>query len=129
MRHRSSAKHKQDKRLQLFVTQKEYEASMAEYKISDLHSVSAYLRKKVVGNGIIIPDTSELKDKLDVIGYQYEKIGNNVNQIAKKMHLFTKEGRFPSDVLNRFNNLMGRYLKVTEELSRAHRAFLRQLSK
>jgi len=129
MRHHSKIKDKHAKQLQLYVHQREFDAIKAEYNASQLGSLSAFLRKKIIGNSIVIPDTSELKDKLDAIGYQYERIGNNINQIAKKVHLFSKEGRFPEDALNRFNQAMLTYNKVTEDLSRAHRAFLRQLSK
>jgi len=129
MKYQLKKKDKHAKQLQLYVHQREFDAIKAEYNASQLGSLSAYLRKKIVGNGIIIPDTSELKDKLDAIGYQYERIGNNINQIAKKVHLFSKEGRFPDDALNRFNQVMLAYNKVTDDLSRAHRAFLRQLSK
>ena len=129
MKHQSNNRDNQDKRLQLFVNHRDYGALKAEYEASGYNSMSAYLRKKIIGNGIVIPNTRELKNKLDTIGYQYERIGNNINQIAKKVHLYNKEGRFPIDVMNKFDEVMEAYLKVTIDLSRAHRAFLRQLSR
>ena len=129
MKHQSNNRNNQDKRLQLFVNHRDYGALKAEYEASGYYSMSAYLRKKIIGNGIVIPNTRELKNKLDTIGYQYERIGNNINQIAKKVHLYNKEGRFPEDAIKRFNEIMEKYMKVTSDLTMAHRAFLRQLSR
>ena len=129
MKYQSINKDNQDKRLQLFVNNRDYEALMAEYEALGYGSVSAFLRKKIIGRGVIIPNARELKDKLDKIGYQYASIGNNINQIAKKVHLYHKEGRFPDGAMNKFNEVMEKYIKVTDDLSRAHRAFLRQLSR
>lgn len=118
-----------DRVLKFYLTYGDYNLLMAEYETSGYSSVSAYLRKKIIGNGVIIPNPNDLRKKLDTIGYQYERIGNNINQIAKKVHLYDKEGRFPENVMNGFDEIMSAYLKVTNELSRAHRAFLRQLSR
>jgi hypothetical protein len=129
MKHQSKINDNQNRQLQLYVKQKDFDTLKAEYEVSGYNSISAYLRKKITGNGIIIPNTRELRNKLDTIGYQYERIGNNINQIARKVHLYDKEGRFPDDVLTRYNEIMQKYIKVTSELSSAHRAFLRQLSR
>jgi hypothetical protein len=129
MKHQPNNKNNTDRVLKFYVTNGDYNLLKAEYEASGYSSVSAYLRKKTIGNGVIIPNTSELKSKLDTIGYQYERIGNNINQIAKKVHLYNKEGRFPIDVMTRFNEIMEKYMKVTSDLTMAHRAFLRQLSK
>ena len=129
MKHQPNNKNNTDRVLKFYVTNGDYNLLKAEYEASGYGSVSAYLRKKIIGNGIVIPNTMELKNKLDTIGYQYERIGNNINQIAKKVHLYNKEGRFPIDAMNKFDEVMEAYLKVTINLSRAHRPFLRQLSR
>lgn len=118
-----------DHRLQLFVSYPEYDALVTEYKATGLHSMSAFLRKKVIGKGIIIPDTRTLQMNLDKIGHQYERIGNNINQIAKKVNQYHMEGYFPVGTLDEYNELMHDYQSKTEELSRAYRALLRQLAR
>jgi hypothetical protein len=129
MKHHPKNKNNQEKRLQLFVTQKEYKSLMAVFANSDLHSISAFLRKKVVGNGVIIPDATHIKNKLDEIGYQYERIGNNINQVARKVNLYHKKGHFPANELAHYNEIIQQYLKVTEELSKSFRVFLRELAR
>ena len=96
---------------------------MVEYEACGYGFVSAFLRKKIIGKGVIIPNSQELKKKLNKIGYQYTSIANNINQIAKKVHLYNKEGRFPDGDINNFNDVMEKYIEVTGDLSRAHRAF------
>ena len=61
-------KNKQEKRLQFYVNQQEFKAVLAEFEASGFQSMSAYLRKKVAGNGIIIPYSKELLNKLDQLG-------------------------------------------------------------
>ena len=96
----------QVKRLQFYVDQKEYEILMAEYEASGYSSLSAYLRKKIVGNGIIIPYPKELLNMLDKLGIEQSRIGNNINQIAKKVHTYDREGQFSKDILEQFNRSM-----------------------
>jgi len=129
MKHYKSIKNNTDQLLKFYVTKRDYNLMMEEYKSSGYHSVSAYLREKVAKNRIIIPYSKELKDRLDAIGYQYERIGININQVARKVNLYNKEGRFPKHAINQFNNVMQQYLKVTDELSKAHKIFLRHLAK
>ena len=126
MKHRT--KNNQEKRLQFYVNQQEFEAIETEYEASGYNSLSAYLRKKIAGNGIIIPYPKELLSTLDKMGIQQSRIGNNINQIAKKVHLFNKEGSFPKDIINQFNKVMGAYLEAINELSKVYRGLIRKFS-
>ena len=121
-------KNKQEKRLQFYVNPQEFKAVKTEFEASGYNSLSAYLRKKIAGNGIIIPYPKELLNTLDKMGIQQSRIGNNINQVAKKVHLFNKEGRFPKDILEQFNKVMGGYLKATNELSKVYRGLIRKFS-
>ena len=129
MKHYKRIKNNTDQLLKFYVTKQDYNVLMEEYESSAYRSVSAYLRKKGAENRIIITYSKELKDRLDAIGYQYERIGTNINQIAKKVNLYNKEGRFPEHAINQFNDVMQQYIKVTDELSKAHKFFLRQLAR
>ena len=126
MKHRF--KNNQEKRLQFYVNQQEFEVIKTEFEASGYNSLSAYLRKKNAGNGIIIPYPKELLSTLDKLGIQQSRIGNNINQIAKKVHLYSKEGSFPKNILDQFNKVMGAYLEATNELSKAYRGLIRKFS-
>ena len=125
---RQRIKNNQEKRLQFYVNQQEFKTVKTEYEESGYNSFSAYLRKKIAGNGIIIPYPKELLNKLDKLGIQQSRIGNNINQIAKKVHLYNKEGSFPKDILDLFYKIMGAYLEATNELSKAYRNLIRKFS-
>ena len=126
MKHRF--KNNQEKRLQFYVNQQEFEVIKTEFEASGYNSLSAYLRKKNAGNGIIIPYPKELLSTLDKLGIQQSRIGNNINQIAKKVHLYSKKGSFPKNFLDQFNKVMGAYLEATNELSKAYRNLIRKFS-
>jgi len=116
------------KRVQFYVHPKEYETLMMEFEASGYGSLSAFLRKKIVGNGIIIPQPKALLHMLDKLGLEQSRIGNNINQIAKKVHAYDKEGHFSSDTLDQFNRTMHSYLKALNELSMAYRRLIRKFS-
>jgi len=120
------AKNNQEKRLQLYVNQQEFECIRAEFEASGYSSLSAYLRKKIAGNGIIIPYPKEMLYTLDQLGIQQKRIGNNINQIAKKVNLYRKEGRFPHDAMGNFNKTMLEYMNSINDLSKAYRALIRK---
>ena len=78
------SKNNLEKRLQFYVNQQEIKAIQAEFEASGYNSLSAYLRKKIAGNGIIIPYPKEMLDKLDRLGIQQKRMGNNINQIKRQ---------------------------------------------
>lgn len=121
-------KNKQEKRLQFYVNQKEFKAVLAEFEASGLQSMSAYLRKKVAGNGIIIPYPRELLKKLDQLGIQQKRNGNNINQIAKKVHLYNLKGVFSTDMIAAFRKTMLDYQAALNELAKAYRALISKFS-
>ena len=122
------SKNNQEKRLQFYVNQQDFESISAEFEASGYNSLSAYLRKKIAGNGIIIPYPKEMLAKLDQLGIHQKRIGNNVNQIAKKVHLYHKEGRFSFDTMEQFNNTMIAYMHSIKALSKAYRSLIRKFS-
>ena len=121
-------KNNQEKRLQFYVNQHEFKVIHAEFEASGYSSLSAYLRKKIAGNGIIIPYPKEMLAKLDQLGIQQKRIGNNINQIAKKVHLYHKEGRFSNDTVEQFNKTMIAYINSINKVSKAYRSLTRKFS-
>ena len=49
------SKNNTDRVLKFYLTYGDYNLLMAEYEASGYSSVSAFLRKKIIGNGVIIP--------------------------------------------------------------------------
>lgn len=120
---------KHQKRLQFYVNEKEYDDLEGEFQASGFQSMSAYLRKKIIGSGIIIPYPKTIIQALDQLGIQHKRIGNNINQIAHKVHLHSQKGAFQATILDRYNQGMQDYLQQIAELSKLYRQLIQKFTK
>ena len=108
---------KTDKMLKCYVTSSEYAGIKADFESSGYRSLSPYVRKRLLGKGIMMHQPKLLLAKLDAVGTAINRIGNNVNQITKMAHLAEKEGKLPVSVLQNFNAVMTNYNEIAKELS------------
>lgn len=65
--------------IQFYVTQEEKELIEEKMKLINTTNLSAYLRKMAIDGLIVKVDFSEIKET----NYELNKIGTNINQIAK----------------------------------------------
>ena len=117
-----------DKRLQIYVNASEFKSLYLEFKASGYSSISAYLRRRILGKGMMVQKPKELLSKLDTLGTEIGRTGNNVNQIAKKAHLMVKEGILSKQLILEFNEVMAAYNENSKELARAYRKLLQNMS-
>ena len=79
-----------NKPLFIYVTDEEKKKILNNMKRANAKTITNYVRELALNEGeIIIYNFSELKDSLSETGkyvYELNKIGNNVNQIAKKVN-------------------------------------------
>lgn len=79
-----------NKPLFIYVTEEEKKKILNNMKRAKAKTITNYVRELALNEGeIIIYNFSELKDSLSETGkyvYELNKIGNNVNQIAKKVN-------------------------------------------
>jgi hypothetical protein len=68
--------------LQFYVTKEELALIKIKMKMLGTENMSAYLRKMAIDGYIINVDYSVIKENTG----QLQRIGNNVNQIVKRMH-------------------------------------------
>ena len=80
------------RRIDMRVTENEYDLILQKMKQCKSHNLSAYLLKMAIDGMIINLDMPELKEILRLLRYS----GNNINQMAKKLN----EGRniYASDI-------------------------------
>ena len=128
MKHLSSTKIKTDKLLKFYVSDQDFELVKADFESSGYQSMSAYLRRRFIGTGIIIHQPKVLLASLDTIGTEIDRIGNNVNQIAKNAQLMAKEGVLSVQLILEFNEVMAAYNENAKELASAYRKLLRNMS-
>lgn len=70
------------RRIDMRVTEKEYDLILQKMKQCRAQNLSAYILKMAVDGMIINLNMSELKEVLSLLRYS----GNNINQIAKKLN-------------------------------------------
>lgn len=79
-----------NKMLRVYVTEEEKQIILNNMKKINSKTITNYIREMALNEGEIkIYNFSELKDSLSETGkyvYELNKIGNNVNQIAKKVN-------------------------------------------
>ncbi len=111
-------------KLQVHVTQQEYEKLKEQYQISGILYLSDFLRILILNErkSRSIMNKRELIRQLDQTGAQISRIGNNINQIAKYANIQLISGKIDQRTLNRFNQFMENYLEEQRSLVRAYRA-------
>jgi hypothetical protein len=114
-------------KLQAHVTSMEYEKLNDQFQATGMRYFSEYLRLLILDRGKArsITNKQELIKQLDKIGIQINRLGNNINQIAKYANIQIKSGKIDQRTMGRFNNLMEDYLQEERNLINAYRALAR----
>ncbi|MCY1530418.1 hypothetical protein D9M68_656030 [compost metagenome] len=63
--------------------------------------------------------------KLDAIGAELGRSGNNINQLARHANVLQKQGLLSQSVTIEFSSLLGSYVKVQQELDKIIRQIIR----
>ena len=102
---------KRDKQLKIWVSQEELD--MIHQKMAEFGTTNqgAFVRKMVIGGYIIKLDLPELKEIIRLLG----PIGNNVNQMARKLNaggsIYREDIAEVNDKLDAVYKLQGKILK------------------
>ena len=87
------------------------------------------IRSRVLENAPqTVLNTKELIRKLDAIGAESGRAGNNINQLARYANILNKRGIVSPALIERFNHLFESYLKNQAELQIALRKILKMMS-
>lgn len=76
------AKRLRNKRLEICVSDTEYEMIMHRMKICNEKNMGRYMRRMAIDGCIFAVDTAAIKE----MTFEINKIGNNINQIAHKVN-------------------------------------------
>jgi len=89
-------------------------------------SRSEIIRLRVLENSTsVMVNASDLLKKLDGIGTELGRSGNNINQLARHANTLNKEGKIDPQVVNTFINLFSEYIKIQVEIEKAMRQLIR----
>lgn len=82
---------------------------------SDYNSTSSYIRSKIFSQTEVTINPKELLKSIDLLYLELKRIGNNVNQIAKRLN--ENPNVLSDDVAKAFNEELSQYTKSTKKLS------------
>lgn len=83
--------------------------------------VSSYIRRKLLGKGSQLINPVDLIKHADQVTYQINKIGNNINQLAK----YANQRKETDDqILQNFNKHLNEYVKQQKELEKVYRKII-----
>lgn len=89
-------------------------------------SRSDIVRIRVLKNAAnMLTNTKELMKKLDAIGAELGRSGNNINQLAKHANILQKQGLLSQSLTTEFTSLLGDYITVQQELEKNIRQIIR----
>lgn len=89
-------------------------------------SRSDIVRIRVLKNAAnMLTNTKELMKRLDTIGAELGRSGNNINQLAKHANILQKQGLLSQSVATEFTSLLGGYITVQQELEKNIRQIIR----
>lgn len=114
-------------KIQIHVDQAEYDLIKQQFSESGRRSMSYYLRTRLLKEGkqLLAVNPIEFLRHLDKIGTEIGRIGNNMNQLARYVHILAHEGQLNEGPVKEFNHLMDEYMKTRRELVKAYRAVVR----
>ncbi len=115
------------KKLQMHVTELEYTKIQILIHASGQKTVSDFMRALVLDEKKLcsIINNVELIKHLDNLGLAINRIGNNINQLAKYANIQIKSGKVNTSVIIDFIEVMDKYMKERRELAKAYRALVR----
>ena len=82
---------------------------------SDYNNASSYIRAKIFFQSEVTTNPKELLKSIDLLYLELKRIGNNVNQIAKRLN--ENPNVLSDDIVKAFNEELSQYTKSTKKLS------------
>jgi len=90
---------------------------------------SDFLRVKLLNSSSVSlrVNAFEVLKRLDDIGAEIGRSGNNINQLARHANFLHKRGMLSNEVIEKFNELFSDYISLFREMEKSTRVLLRLL--
>ena len=122
-------KENRNKKIDARFTQQEYNAVLALEKQLGIRK-SELVRLRLLNDAPqIVVNARELISRLDSIGAELGRSGNNINQLARYANILNSSGVLSPVVVERFNVLFESYIAQQQELESNLRKILRCLGR
>ncbi|GAA4325891.1 hypothetical protein GCM10023149_28430 [Mucilaginibacter gynuensis] len=110
-------------------TDEEYLQIIELEKVLDL-SRTDLIRLRVLSDaGRVVINARELMSRMDTIGADMGRIGNNINQLAKHANTLKLQNALDPLVVRKFNALFEEYIGIQQLLETALRKIIRELGR
>jgi hypothetical protein len=117
---------KRNKKIDARFTEKEYQQVLALEKELGI-TKTELIRMRVFGEAglMILVNSKELIQRLDAIGTEMGRIGNNINQLARHANTLKRQGALTPETAMSFMALFEQYLSNQHSLGVALRKIIR----
>jgi hypothetical protein len=120
---------KRTKKIDVRFTEEEYKIITSLEKALGI-SKTELLRRRVLNNAAAtVINAKHLIGDLDAIGAEMNRVGNNINQLAKHANTMRLKGALSPAIAEYFNGLFSDYLKIQHHLEISLRKIIRLVGK
>lgn len=120
---------KRTKKITARFTEDEYKTILALEQALGISKTDLTRTRLLQNTRAVLINAKETISRLDAIGAELGRSGNNINQLAKYANVLKKQGILSAAIMERFNILFEAYNKQQKELVTAIRQLIRQMGK
>lgn len=119
---------KRIRKIDVRFTQEEYDGLAALEKTLGISKTELVRMRVLKGSGLLVVNAKDLMRRLDQLGGDMGRIGNNINQLARYANTLDKQGLLSPQIIERFNVVLSAYLEVQQKLELVIRKIIRSMS-
>lgn len=118
---------KRTKKIDARFTQEEYDSVLALEKALGISKTELVRMRVLKDSSLLVVNARDLMQRLDAIGGDLGRVGNNVNQLAKYANTLNKKGLLSPQIIERFNVVFTSYVEVQQKLEVGLRKVIRSM--
>lgn len=118
---------KRIKKIDARFTQEEFDRVVALEKALGISKTELVRMRILKDSGLLVVNANELIRRLDLLGADLGRVGNNINQLAKYANTLNKRGLLSPQIIERFNVVLSSYIDIQQQLEVALRKIIRSM--
>jgi hypothetical protein len=120
---------KRVRKIDVRFTQEEYEKIIALEKQLGISKTELVRMRVLKDSGLLVVNARDLMKRLDVLGAELSRVGNNINQLARYANILNKRGLLSPQIIERSNQVMSDYVCGQQQLEIIIRKIIRSMGK
>lgn len=118
---------KRIKKIEARFTEEEFEGVVALEKSLGISRTELVRMRVLKESGMLVVNALALMSRLDTVGADLGRIGNNINQLARYANTLDNRGLLSPQIIERFNVLLDAHVDVQQKLETALRKIIRSM--